>query len=456
MRVHLMKRHQWASVDEQGAVAIVVAIILVVLLGISAFAVDFGLAYSNKRQLQTSADSAALAAAASLADEAVSCRDNAAGTDVADGDPPIVTDTVVPIKTFSDLESEAEAAGLDYMEANHGGAQYVPASMTIECHGGAVQVAWENGAATQAGLGSVFGAGQIEATRRAVAALDVPPGVGTGLRPFPFCSRYVPLGLGGNPTQVIRVEGPRTGGRPDDDATLPAPPSPAPPVGCPKPGGNWYHANCPGVTNNGNPELKDAIEGGCDNAVVQAVDGTPPAGPPGTAAFTSALMTACPVNDPPDPTVPDDCLNSDPGNFNPSLANSWELVMTRREAFSVPVFCGYPPCNPVAVDTSGAGGNIVNYPIYRIVSVEICGFHFGSAPPRQRYDGLCSDSNMPPGAADANGKPLPYRATEGDNQTNYFLVVFRSEIFAPVFGASTCSVGDVSCDGGLRRTVLVE
>lgn len=453
MRVLVMPRGHGR--DEQGAVAIIVAICLVVLLGLAAFVVDFGLAYTNKRQLQTSADAAAIAAAASLADESVSC----AG--LADGAQPAVNDVVVPIKNYAQLVSEGEQAGLEIMGDNHTDATYVPGSMAYECRGGAILVTWQNENPTDVTLGGAFRAqggdvpSEILSSRTATAALDVPPGVGTGLRPFPFCSRYVPLGLGGNPTQVIRVEGPRTGGRPDDDATLPAPPSPVPPVGCPKPGGNWYHANCPGVTNNGNKQLKDAIEGGCDSAVVQAVDGTPPADPPGTAAFTSALMLAC---DPPGPTVPDDCLNSDPGNFNPTLATSWKSVMNRRETISVPVFCGYPPCNPVAVTPGDdvAGGNNVKYPIYRIVSVEICGFHFGSAPARQRYDGLCADSNMPPGTVDANGKPLPYRATEGDNQTNYFLVVFRSEVVAPVFGASTCTIGDATCDGGLRRTVLVE
>jgi len=52
--------------DERGAVLIVTAIMLVVLLGIAALAVDLGYAYESRRQVQNSADASALGAAQDL------------------------------------------------------------------------------------------------------------------------------------------------------------------------------------------------------------------------------------------------------------------------------------------------------------------------------------------------------------------------------------------------------
>ena len=65
----LMKRFgTWASDrvgvrDERGAVLVFVAVGLVMLLGFTAFTVDFGRIYSERRELQNGADAAALAVA---------------------------------------------------------------------------------------------------------------------------------------------------------------------------------------------------------------------------------------------------------------------------------------------------------------------------------------------------------------------------------------------------------
>jgi hypothetical protein len=53
---------------ETGAVAILIALLLVVLLGVAALVVDLGMLYHSKRQLQTAADAAAIAAAYDLPD----------------------------------------------------------------------------------------------------------------------------------------------------------------------------------------------------------------------------------------------------------------------------------------------------------------------------------------------------------------------------------------------------
>ncbi len=61
MRVQLKHR------DDEGAIAIIVALLSLVLIGMAAFAVDFGNAYAVKRQLSVSADASALDAARAVA-----------------------------------------------------------------------------------------------------------------------------------------------------------------------------------------------------------------------------------------------------------------------------------------------------------------------------------------------------------------------------------------------------
>ncbi len=51
---------------DDGAVAVIMCFLMVVVVGMAAFAVDFGYAYANRRALSTAADSAALAAAREL------------------------------------------------------------------------------------------------------------------------------------------------------------------------------------------------------------------------------------------------------------------------------------------------------------------------------------------------------------------------------------------------------
>ncbi|WP_299167108.1 pilus assembly protein TadG-related protein [uncultured Arthrobacter sp.] len=55
--------------DERGAVAVIVAILLVVLLGFAALAVDVGLLYAEKAQLRNGADAAAIGIAQSCAED---------------------------------------------------------------------------------------------------------------------------------------------------------------------------------------------------------------------------------------------------------------------------------------------------------------------------------------------------------------------------------------------------
>lgn len=70
-------RRLTASGDERGATAVLVSILLVILLGFVGLAVDIGRLYTEKAQLQSAADAAALSLAKS-------CMDEPAGTVCAD------------------------------------------------------------------------------------------------------------------------------------------------------------------------------------------------------------------------------------------------------------------------------------------------------------------------------------------------------------------------------------
>ncbi len=86
---------------DEGATALTVAIVLTVLVGVAAFAVDMGYLYAIRRQLQTAADAAALAGCRTLADEGTEAEiravvdEYAALNAVAPGDDLQVVDTRV-------------------------------------------------------------------------------------------------------------------------------------------------------------------------------------------------------------------------------------------------------------------------------------------------------------------------------------------------------------------------
>ena len=66
--------------DERGAVALVVTFMMIVLCICAAMVTDLGMAYVNKRQAQTAADAAVLAAGRVIAGQPGSCTDIAANT----------------------------------------------------------------------------------------------------------------------------------------------------------------------------------------------------------------------------------------------------------------------------------------------------------------------------------------------------------------------------------------
>ncbi|WP_262105774.1 Tad domain-containing protein [Arthrobacter sp. Marseille-P9274] len=114
--------------DEQGATAVLVSILLVVLLGFAALVVDMGRLYSEKAQLQNAADAVALSLAKSCADKpsGVACTTPAAhalalaGANLDDGTVRIIeADTSIKnrVKVTTGTRDEAGRDSLPYLLA---------------------------------------------------------------------------------------------------------------------------------------------------------------------------------------------------------------------------------------------------------------------------------------------------------------------------------------------------
>ncbi len=268
--------------DEQGAVAIVVAVCLVVLLGLSSFAVDFGLAYSESRQVQTGVDAAALASAAAYAEVPGSC-------------PQILATAGYELGVN---------AGQDVFQQNHPSVDVVA---DIRCEGSELRAGWTATVTTETSLARAMPGArtQIQSTRKAEAALGIPGALGSGVRPYMLCAADAPASDEPMPTQVRSTTVVDNG-------------APSDPAACPEPPGNWWTIDCPGDLPS---QLGPAIAQGCTN----------PIGP------SSAPMTF--VDCPPtgDPIVPARCLSGDTGT-PVSAASNFDPLIDDEVDFQLPVF----------------------------------------------------------------------------------------------------------------------
>ena len=257
--------------DDSGAVAVVVALLLVVLVGMAAFITDFGAAYVSKRQLQSSADAGSLAAAQELGKYPGTC------TDVA---------------SSSTARAAALAAAEQYASANRAGDR-ARTDWRIACSADhrTIEVTYANAATTPRFLGAIFGSQAYRAERTATAAVGV-PSAGYGLRPYFVCL--------------------------SDALALRAAPASAPPVqvafpnaACGNQPGNWYTADCPeDGQGNGTPVLAVNTRIGCESTI-SVVDTTAAAGDP--VAIQQLLLAAC-AGTPP-LSAQRGCLTGNTGNL---------------------------------------------------------------------------------------------------------------------------------------------
>lgn len=476
-----MNRPHARSRDESGAVAVVTALLIVLLLVVSAFSIDVGLAYASRMELRTAADSGALAAAGVFAET----------EDIR---------TCEQLRDDAALSAQANAAaqaiaGDNY--ADSGIAAVNPGNIVVECvndgTNDGLKVSMSVTGDTDTFFGQLAGAGgTIESTTTAAALVDVPP-EGTGLRPLALCSSYLPS----SPSSVaFRVDGPKTGssstpaidmtdsdGGGVSDATeqdipgnewkknpetnkdddLPAQdddldgltraqesaagthplnpdtdgdglrdgvdPEPLVAAGdCPELAdpGNWWTVQCPNDT--GNKDLAAAILSGCDDPLEIVRDQGSKTG----ADLSSHLISRCNPD-----TVPANCLEADTGqiNGNPVLTN-FDSLIANQTPFVLPVFCGPPtPCDPVAIrgaeTGTGRAGSNTDYPIYRMIGVTLCDYSFD----QRDYVGGCGPN--------------------GAKGENFVMLKMHSVMVSGVTGPSICSLG-AGCDGGLRRVQLIE
>ena len=196
--------------DESGAVAVIVAVMAVILVGITAFTADLGLAYANKRQIQTAADAAVLAAASELAERAGNCV-----TVVSSGASDARTEATSKVAA-NDMDTQPAVLGTDF---------------TVQCVSGVPTVSTSVTSTSARLFGKLFGAGDYALTRSAAAQVEV-PSTGIGLRPIAICSKdLTPVVI--LPSPVIKLSGPGGG----HIATE-----------CPDAGrsGNWWTIDCPG------------------------------------------------------------------------------------------------------------------------------------------------------------------------------------------------------------------
>jgi hypothetical protein len=239
---------------EHGAVAITVALLTVVLVGIMAFVVDLGLAYANKRTLQNGVDAAALALGqkvAQSADPALDCDEVAGEFDTAASE----TEAATWVKeNVPAANGSTPSASLD--------------DFAIECKtlNGVKQlvVRAEAEQSSPTFLGGIFGHEEIDIATAARVIVG-PPSTVVGVRPFALCQAAANL-ISASPGTVLTFA--------FDNAD----------AGCGYAPGNWGTMDLDGGSN-GTPDLNEWVEDGYDGPISLSppvyLPGDPGAPPPG-------------------------------------------------------------------------------------------------------------------------------------------------------------------------------
>jgi hypothetical protein len=153
--------------DERGAVALIVSCLIVILVGISAFTVDFGMAYATKRQLSSASDAAALAAD-------MVYKSSYVGLCTVPGNDPNN-----PVAANANVRAAAEAAADDLFLKNFPSGSSSDGSITdLACNGTGVQVTYTASGHSSSPFGPLLGgSGTITTTGTAAAAYSVGAGI---------------------------------------------------------------------------------------------------------------------------------------------------------------------------------------------------------------------------------------------------------------------------------------
>lgn len=359
--------------DDDGAIAVIVALLLVVTVGIAAFTTDFGSAYVSKRQLQSAADAGSLAAAQELGKYTGSCTS---------------------VSTSSTARAAAQASAEQYAQANRGGdRQRTDWSVACSADGRSIEVTYANSATTPRFFGGLFGAGPYTTSRTATAAVGVPSG-GYGLRPYFVCISDAQALQATSGSGYLRI----------------AFPNPS----CGNQPGNWYTSDCPeDGSGNGTPVIAVNTRIGCESTI--SIVDTSSAG--GNAAQIKALLlAACAGN--PAMSASRGCLTGNTGNL-PSNPISTEWTALLGKDIALPVF---------QPDTVVGTGNNAKYPVKAILGVTVCAYKWNSKSGRSTANG-CQGITIPSGNANflwlkyktiqVSGSSAPYICSLGDTSCDF-------------------------------------
>ena len=178
MRVHELNREDRPGGErhDQGAVAVIVAILMSVLLILAAFAVDIANAYANARQLSVAVDGAALSAAAKVG----------AAYPVGQACSPA---TLTSINATQIATTEANRVN---SLNNRTGASEPVSSVTVSCANGnnAIDVRIANNRSVKTALAGIIGIDEMRPNSYATARFQRSPS-GGGLRPWAICNSVV-------------------------------------------------------------------------------------------------------------------------------------------------------------------------------------------------------------------------------------------------------------------------
>ena len=380
---------------ERGAVAVVVALLMPVLVGIGAFAIDFGMSYASTRQLQAASDAASLAAATVFGDKPGTCA------------------TILANPAWT---AEAASAASAIRTQNRPGS--TEATYTATCTAkGSIEVKYRSAGFTPSLLGGIFGHGNAYDTSRPATALVSAPSQATGVRPYAVCGSQLPSVL---PSMVFQMTLPSTG-----NTMCPGAAS----------SGNWWSIDCPEAPSNSTTYLGTATQNGCTDPISVVPNQAPRTG----SALRTYLQGSCPA-------ISSSCLGANTGNLGGTpVLQAWNSLVSTHEKILLPVFCGVPPCDQSAV--INAGGNNAVYPVQALIGVVVCGYHFGGQD--------SASLNMTGECAGPTNNPLMLTPGTGDNQDNYLLLKAVKIKLSGSSNESECALGS-SCDLQQRQVYLTE
>ena len=370
--------------DERGAIAVVVAVSSVFVLVLAAMVVDFGQAYTIKRQAQTAADAGSLAAAKVFKDEGGLCS------------------TLVGSST---LQAKAEKAARDVAAANLGvlAADLKYTGGRGVCDGSVLKVPMTVKSDSPVGLGRIVPGqgGTITVDRSATAALGKSQLSVGNLRPWGLCSTQIPNGP--YPSSVIEIGLPGNGHVPTGGCTT-------------NTAGDWWRMSCfNGGGSHGDTEQN--VLTGCSD--VQIVPGQPTSATP--SALSTYLRSKCSSST--GESVY--CLGPDSGRDVKTLGAAWSTLLGKT--ISMPIFCDVPvPASTTAPD-SGCNPTSVNdkkaWPVWRIAVVTICGFYLKGTTPTP------NEVNLPAGdCRDLNNNGMKVSDFSGNDIG--FLIIVRGLVTA--------------------------